>query len=355
MSPAMLAVSDASKHIVQVLQLLDERSLSLSLAINRLELVYLSGLGMLWQNIGLKRESILVKESRKMISAVKAQLGSESAAAATEFGVLSNIITGADSSLSEVPQNIVKMLQSRSNASSSTKTEASSRRNTISGYTTQKRPSQSQQEAGSRDQTTGGFGRMEPPHTISKHKSFDLSSNTTNAGYYPVDVDTIRSMSTTDVSKMALSASEWECILSDLDQGSLNIFNGIYGGQDCASQPSPFTSFNISGSHPHLSSSSPHVPVVQEPVRHIPHDSSSSEAWSASSGGDPSHAHESMPNYPSGNSNVGGTDHTISIKDYGFQQSLQMVDSVKGIMMPSTEEDFVDLGLFDGWDRSLIT
>lgn len=352
----MLTVSDASKHIIQVLQLLDERSLSLSLTINRLELAYLSGLGILWQNMGLKRDSKLVQESRKMISGVKAQLASESTAVATEFRMLSHIINGSDSPPSGIPQNVVQMLQSRPNVSpsaKSTKADAPSRRNTISGFNpVQKRPSQLSQRAGSRDQANGGKGRMDPPHTLSKHKSFDLSSGATNVDYYPVNADAVRSMSTTDVSKMALSAAEWECILSDLDQGSLNIFNGIYGGQDCAGQTSPFSSVNTSGRNPQQSAS-PHAPVVQQPVRLTPHDTSS-ESWSASSSGDVSHVHDSASSYPS-EDGAGSSDHAISIKNYGFPQSLHMVDPVKGIMMPSAEEDFVDLGLFDGWDRSVIT
>lgn len=354
MSPAMITVCDASKHIIQVLQLLDERSLSLSLAINRLELVYLSGLGILWQKMSLKRDSKLAQESRKMISVVTAQLGLESNAAATEFRSLSNIMHGADSSPSSGnSRDAVQTVQSRHDDAKhnikSVKTETLSRRNTISGIspTQQKRPPQSQQRNASFDQANGEPSRMDPPHTLSKPRSFDLSADTTGVDYY-VNLDAGRSMSTTDVSKMALSASEWECILSDLDQGSLNIFNGIYGGQDCASQPGPFGSVDITEFHPHhQSSSSPHVPGLQQPVRLIPYDASS-EAWSASSTGDVSHVHESMPNYHS-------EDGLGSTKDHGFPQSLQMVDSVKGIIIPSTEDDFVDLGLFEGWDRSLIT
>ncbi|OKL64488.1 hypothetical protein UA08_00870 [Talaromyces atroroseus] len=343
MSPAMMT-------------LLDERTLSLSLSINRLEVVYLSGLGILWQNTSLKRDSKLVQESRKIVSAVKTQLALESAAVATEFRILSNIINGADSLPSGVSENVVQTSQSRPNVDTSakmSKAEAPSRRNTISSFnSTQKQPPQLQQRAGSRDQSNGGNVRMDPPHTLNKHKSFDLSSDTTNVDYYPVNPGAARSMSTTDVSKMALSAAEWECILSDLDQGSLNIFNGIYGGQNCAGQAGPFSSVNTTGRNQHQSPS-PHVPVMPQPVRLIPHNTSSG-SWSASNSSDVSRVHEIASSYPSEDA-VGGADHATSIKDYGFPQSLHMVDPVKGIMIPSAEEDLVDLGLFDGWDRSLIT
>src|SRR5467141_1261126 len=89
-SPSILALSDSSKHIIQILQLLDERRMSLSFCVNRTELIFLSGLGLLWQTIGLERNSKLVKESRNSLSAVVDQLKAESSEAAAEFGVIIN-------------------------------------------------------------------------------------------------------------------------------------------------------------------------------------------------------------------------------------------------------------------------
>lgn len=337
MHPAILTVCDASKHIIQILQLLDERRLSLSLALNRLEIVYLSGLGLMWQNMHLERGSKLVQDSRKMISAAKAQLESESTAAATEFRTLFSITTGGDSTATQESQTRSEAdLDDRSK-----KINALYRRKTISNCSpAQKQPQNIPQRVGA----------MDPPQAISRHKSFDLSQDI-NVDYYPVNVEAIRSMSCTDVSKMALSAAEWECILSDLDHGSSNIFNGIYGGQDCASQQSPHSSTSISGYSPQHSTSV-YVPVMQQAARLSPHDTAS-EAWSACSSGDMSHMLESVPGYPSDNG-LGGTDDYSTIKEYELQQSLHMVDPVKGIMIPSTEEDYVDLGIFEGWDHSLM-
>lgn len=340
MNPALLTISDSSKHIIQILQLLDERRLSLSLAINRLEVAYLSGLGILWQDMTLERGSKLVQESRNLLLDVKVQLDPESNTAATEFRILSNLITGADSQRSMKIKKALQTSQSRAEVGPEPKPAKDgvlSRRNTISNLSVAHRsPQQTRQRAGA----------MEPPQTMSRPRSFDLSSGV-NVDYYPLNADSLRSVSTTDVSKMALSAAEWECILSDLDHGNLNIFNGIYGGQERADQPSSHIDSNYS---PHQTASA-YAPIMQQHVRLSPQDTSS-EAWSACSSGDISYVHEGVPGYSAENGL--NTDDVLSFKDFDLPQSLQMAEAVKGIMIPSADEDFVDLGLFDAWDRSLM-
>ncbi|EEA25624.1 DNA-binding transcription factor cat8 [Talaromyces marneffei ATCC 18224] len=342
MNPALLTISDSSKHIIQILQLLDERRLSLSLAINRLEVAYLSGLGILWQDMTLERGNKLVQESRNLLLDVKVQLEPESNTAATEFRILSNLITGADSQRSMKIKKALQTSQSRADVGAepkSAKDGVQSRRNTISNLSAPHRsPQQMRQQPGA----------MDPPRTMSRPKSFDISSGV-NVDYYPLNADSLRSVSTTDVSKMALSAAEWEGILSDLDHGNLNIFTGIYGGQECADQPSSNVPIDNSYS-PHQSTSA-YAPIMQQHVRLSPQDTSS-EAWSACSSGDVSYVHDGVRSYPA--ENTMNTDDGLPFKDFDLTQSLQMVDAVKGIMIPSAEEDFVDLGIFDGWDRSLM-
>lgn len=342
MNPALLTISDSSKHIIQILQLLDERRLSLSLAINRLEVAYLSGLGILWQDMTLERGSKLVQESRNLLLDVKVQLEPESNTAATEFRILSNLIIGADSQRSMKIKKALQTSQSRAEVGSEAKLAKDgvlSRRNTISNLNAAHRSSQ---------QTRQRPGAMEPPQTMSRPRSFDLSSGV-NVDYYPLNADSLRSVSTTDVSKMALSAAEWECILSDLDHGNLNIYNGIYGGQERADQPSSNGPIDNSYS-PHQTTSA-YAPITQQHVRLSPQDTSS-EAWSACSSGDISYVHDGAPGYPAENGL--NTDDVLAFKDFDLPQSLQMAETVKGIMIPSTDEDFVDLGIFDGWDRSLM-
>lgn len=342
MHPALLTISDSSKHIIQILQLLDERRLSLSLAINRLEVAYLSGLSILWQDMSLERSSKLVQESRNLLLDVKVQLEPESNTAATEFRILSNLITGADSQRSMKIKKALQTSHSRAEVGPEPKPAKDgvlSRRNTIPNLSTAHR---------SPEHTRQRPGAMEPPQTISRPRSFDLSPGV-NVDYYPLNADSLRSVSTTDVSKMALSAAEWECILSDLDHGNLNIFNGIYGGQERADQPTSHGPIDNDYS-PHQTVSA-YAPIMQQHVRLSPQDTSS-EAWSACSSGDVSYVHDGVSGYPAENGL--NTDDVLSFKDFDLPQSLQMAEAVKGIMIPSADEDFVDLGIFDGWDRSLM-
>jgi hypothetical protein len=66
----MLAVSDCSKHIVQVIQLLEERSMSFSFCLNKADLLVLCGMTMLYQTLDLKQDSKLMKDNERLINAV---------------------------------------------------------------------------------------------------------------------------------------------------------------------------------------------------------------------------------------------------------------------------------------------
>lgn len=59
--------------------------------------MFTSGLGLLWQNTGLKRESKLLKECQKLLTAVIDQLEPESAQAAAEFSSVASLLVSFDS------------------------------------------------------------------------------------------------------------------------------------------------------------------------------------------------------------------------------------------------------------------
>lgn len=342
MNPALLAIGDSSRHMIQILQLLDERRLSLSLAINRLELTYLAGLCILWQELNLGRGSKIVKEHRSMLLSVKKQIETESSAAASEFRVLSHLIISTDSQQSIKIKEALQTSQSRIEAnlkSKQSKDAVLSRRKTIADMSV---ANDSAHKAHQR------AAAVEHSQSLNRPKSADLSSGI-NVDYYPFNAGSHRSMSTTDVSKMALSAAEWECILSDLDHGSLNIFNGIYGGQECPTQYSANTSGSSGYSPQHTVSG--YAPIMNQQVRLSPQDTSS-EAWSACSSGDIGYVHEGVPYVPLENGFNG--DDVLAFDEFDLPQSLQIVDAAKGVVVPANEEAYIDLGFYDGWDRPLM-
>lgn len=84
-SSSMLALASSCKSMVQIIQLLDERSLRFSFCVNKDELLVLSGFGLLFQRLKLEPSSKILKDNQKMILAITDILFKSSAPCATAF------------------------------------------------------------------------------------------------------------------------------------------------------------------------------------------------------------------------------------------------------------------------------
>jgi hypothetical protein len=69
-APALLATADSSKHIIQIVQLLEERSMSFSFCLNKTDVLVLCGMTLLYQSLELKHDSKLMKEVERLFNAV---------------------------------------------------------------------------------------------------------------------------------------------------------------------------------------------------------------------------------------------------------------------------------------------
>jgi hypothetical protein len=376
-SPSVLALSDSSKHIVQILELLDERRLCLSFSINRKELVFFSGLGLLWQHLGLKRDSKLAKESQKLLATVKMQLEQTSSTAAAEFGVLAGALvsldnvnrggaTGAESQGMMAPthkpapspkkhlQSLKSRLAGAFGDSPPKQASSPSRRNTISGGTpptaqslrspswTSLPPSQPDQLLAHQYQADRG------------HSSLDLGSNPSNPRMLSSSMgyDYPRAMSTsTSPDNHAITMADWEYVLSDMDRGYSNIFTGIYGGKECGEDPGPFASITAEYTRDSKQFSDASLAV---PAPTDIHDLSP-EAWSASSG---EYAPQQEPTTQSvlsysGESMSSAEDNMNPFPDLATRpDDMNFIDPFHAITMPPEEEND-DFALVNGWDRRL--
>lgn len=81
----MMAMASSCKHIIQIIQLLDERSLSFSFCLSRDEVLVLSGFGLLFQCLGLEQNSKILKDNGKMLAAVIDTLKKSNSPCASEF------------------------------------------------------------------------------------------------------------------------------------------------------------------------------------------------------------------------------------------------------------------------------
>ena len=68
-SSSVLAVAESSKHIIQILQLLQERSLNYTVCINKPELILTCGFGLMYQMSELPENSKLRKDTQQFITA----------------------------------------------------------------------------------------------------------------------------------------------------------------------------------------------------------------------------------------------------------------------------------------------
>ncbi|KAJ5664416.1 Transcription factor [Penicillium longicatenatum] len=358
-SRSILAMSDSSKHLIQILQLLDERRLCLSFSLNRKELVYFAGLGLLWQTTGLKRDSKLAKESHKLLATATQQLGTESAAAAAEFAQLVNTLMPIDKQANEMaapnkpsksPKKQLQSLKSRISSSmgrdQTSKQASPSRRNTVSGAT----------PAGVQSLRSPSWNSLPPsqpdhlssPHFQNGRHSLDLSSDPQMLSSGGYDYTRNMSSSTPSDANGAITMADWEYVLSDMDRGYSNIFTGIYGGKECGEDPGPFASITAEYSRK-PNDGTLAIPSPSDMVKLSP------ESWSASSGDfapQQEHTAQSVLSY-SGESMSSEDNLQAFAEGPGHPEDMSLFDPFQGLSMPP-KEDIDELALVNGWDRPLV-
>jgi hypothetical protein len=65
-----MSISESSKHIIQISELLEERSMSFSFCMNKCDLLAMCALTLLYQAIDLKRDSKLLREDERLVNDV---------------------------------------------------------------------------------------------------------------------------------------------------------------------------------------------------------------------------------------------------------------------------------------------
>ncbi|KAF2758316.1 hypothetical protein EJ05DRAFT_485457 [Pseudovirgaria hyperparasitica] len=259
---ATLAVGHSSKSIVQIIQLLDERNLSFSLALNRNELTVLAGFGLLFQTLHTEHDGRLVKDSQKMTLVVVDLLKKAHAPYATSFrrigySMLASLRPtikqspplsrhNSDSSMGapsesafSVTQRHIKALASRFPSISRTTNNNDARRATLPNIgILQNNSSTSINSLNSN--LSGPMSRSEPTlspvntHTPKQARASTGPRQTPNLDFLSFDNTPIpSSYEPTQLihpQKQEVSTSDWERLLGSLDNGTTNIYDTIYGG-----------------------------------------------------------------------------------------------------------------------------
>ena len=69
-SSSVVALADSSKHIIQIVELLEERHMSFSMCLNKNELLLSAGFGLLFQGLDLKQDGKLAQEHQRLVRSV---------------------------------------------------------------------------------------------------------------------------------------------------------------------------------------------------------------------------------------------------------------------------------------------
>lgn len=105
-SASTIAVANASKAIVQIIQLLEERSMSFSFCINKNATLTFCGLSLLYQGLDLKKEGHLIREGQRMVCAISSYLDKYSAPCAPFFKRLISSLAPTSTSPPQASSNL---------------------------------------------------------------------------------------------------------------------------------------------------------------------------------------------------------------------------------------------------------
>jgi len=96
-SPSVISLADSSKHIIQIVQLLEERSMSFSICLNKNEMLTLCGLSLLYQGLDLKQEGKLMQDGQRLVAIVIKYLEKANAPGAADFKRLAGYMINLES------------------------------------------------------------------------------------------------------------------------------------------------------------------------------------------------------------------------------------------------------------------
>jgi hypothetical protein len=276
-SPSLISVADSSKHAIQIIQLLEERSMSFSFCVNKNEMLTLCGLSLLYQGLDLKKEGKLLKDGQRLVSVVENYLDSFKAPGAADFRKLVSSLAPTETAKTFDHGNQHVAAPTHSHNGRQNHQSVTSRYTNPSSIDTELLQQQERMrratlnsipmlglgnQSGSRHKKPDSTSRSksyhsstprqpQPPPTPSlmststKPRSSSNSEAGPNLNYLalssaPSSDGLRRSRSVVQQRNNEiqpqqyktpnLAPSEWETLLGSLDSGNSNIFDAVYGG-----------------------------------------------------------------------------------------------------------------------------
>lgn len=121
-SASLITIADSAKHIVQIIDLLEERKMNYAFPMNKTELLLAAGFSLLWQCSELSQDSKLAKDNQKSLDAVTELLMRDSPSVANEFQRVACAFVPTQvlppSLIRSPPQTILNLVSDRNSAQS---------------------------------------------------------------------------------------------------------------------------------------------------------------------------------------------------------------------------------------------
>lgn len=259
------ALSDCSTHIIQILELLDERRLCLSFSINRKELIVFSGIGLLWQFLDVKPDRKLSENTQNLLTTVVKQLESESPAAAAEYSAICNTLLSANTvkrGKTFTGKGSFSMLAATQKPSRSSERQppkfpltgsanldqliaaSSSQRSTLSDATLPLAFPSLLSPSWQTPPDSQDAQYSAPPYHVDR--GLDLGTDVRQVSAFPClgyyDPRAMPCPSSPDANTGAVVMADWDNVLSDTDQEYLEDFTGTNGGKRFSADPGSFAS-----------------------------------------------------------------------------------------------------------------
>jgi hypothetical protein len=266
-SASLITIADSAKHIVQILELLDERKMHYAFLMNKTELLLASGFSLLWHCMELSQDSKLARDNQKSLSAFTCLLMQDSPSIAAEFQVVARSLVVAESSSPPSTQSPAqtksKMMCDRISMPAPDLKPKSARRQLqaiASRFSSLTKPHQPRSEETPRRATVptvdpffmSSHHRTSSQLSLFSTRSLPVSSitspplshpfmeptpSTVNLDYLSLDENSLPS-DLNPRKELAGPAVDWSQTFQDMDISSPNMYDGLYSSllQDQISQ-----------------------------------------------------------------------------------------------------------------------
>lgn len=97
-APALISISTSSKHIIQIIQLLEERGMTFSFCLNKTDILVVCGLTLLYQAMDLHKDSKLMRDDERLVNGVVQLLGKAKAPGTLDFQRVASMLVTLDES-----------------------------------------------------------------------------------------------------------------------------------------------------------------------------------------------------------------------------------------------------------------